>query len=145
MLHNSESREKFCCLTLEFYVLCLYTLNFYVKGQMISKELMAASTKPLILTILKRGESYGYQIIQDVKELSGGSLEWSDGMLYPVLHKLEKDGLVQSRWEVSDEGRRRKYYSITGEGREELSSAKSEWMSVHEVLVKLWGPSPQWV
>lgn len=111
---------------------------------MISKELMAASTRPLILTILKRGESYGYQIIQDVKELSGGSLEWSDGMLYPVLHKMEKDGLVQSRWEVSDEGRRRKYYSITDAGRKELATAKQEWLSVHQVLQKLWGPSPQW-
>lgn len=111
---------------------------------MISKELMAASTRPLILTILKRGESYGYQIIQDVKELSGGTLEWSDGMLYPVLHKLEKDGCIQSRWDVSEEGRRRKYYSITDAGREELASAKSQWMSVHEVLVKLWGPSREW-
>ncbi|MGD8747017.1 MAG: PadR family transcriptional regulator [Balneolaceae bacterium] len=112
---------------------------------MISKELMAASTKPLILTILKRGESYGYQIIQDVKEFSGGSLEWSDGMLYPVLHKMEKDGMIQSRWEVSDEGRRRKYYSITDAGRKELNSAKQQWLNVHEVLKKLWGPSPQWV
>ena len=111
---------------------------------MVSKELMAASTKPLILTILKRGESYGYQIIQDVKELSGGSLQWSDGMLYPVLHKLEKDGLVQSRWDLSEEGRRRKYYSITEAGREELQTAKQQWFSVHEVLKKLWGPSPQW-
>jgi DNA-binding PadR family transcriptional regulator len=106
---------------------------------------MAASTKPLILTILKRGESYGYQIIQDVKEFSGGSLEWSDGMLYPVLHKMEKDGMIQSRWEVSDEGRRRKYYSITDAGRKELNSAKQQWLNVHEVLKKLWGPSPQWV
>lgn len=112
---------------------------------MISKELMAASTRPLILTILKRGESYGYQIIQDVKELSGGKLEWSDGMLYPVLHKLDKEGLVQSRWDISDEGRRRKYYAITDAGRKELAAAKQQWLSVHEVLQKLWGPSPQWV
>lgn len=111
---------------------------------MISKELMAASTRPLILTILKRGESYGYRIIQDVKELSGGSLEWSDGMLYPVLHKLQKDGCIESRWEVSEEGRRRKYYSITEIGREELASAKSEWQSIHQVLQKFWGPAPQW-
>ncbi len=112
---------------------------------MISKELMAASTRPLILTILKRGESYGYQIIQDVKDLSGGTLEWSDGMLYPVLHKLQKDGCIESRWEISEEGRRRKYYSITETGRAELASAKSQWLSVHEVLKKLWGPAPQWV
>lgn len=111
---------------------------------MISKELMAASTRPLILTILKRGESYGYQIIQDMKEYSGGTLEWSDGMLYPVLHKLEKDGCIQSRWEVSEEGRRRKYYSITEAGKEELATAKNQWLSIHKVLHKLWGPTPEW-
>lgn len=111
---------------------------------MISKDLMAASTRPLILTILKSGESYGYQIIQDVKEMSGGTLEWSDGMLYPVLHKLEKDGCIKSRWDVSDEGRRRKYYSITETGKKELANAKSQWLSVHNVLRKLWGPVPEW-
>jgi DNA-binding PadR family transcriptional regulator len=111
---------------------------------MISKELMAASTRPLILTILQCGESYGYQIIQDVKELSGGALEWSDGMLYPVLHKLQKDECIQSRWEISEEGRRRKYYSITEAGKEELAAAKNQWLSIHEVLHKLWGPSTQW-
>ena len=66
-------------------------------------------------------------------------------MLYPVLHKLQKDGCIESRWEVSEEGRRRKYYSITEAGREELADAKQQWLSVHEVLQKLWGPAPQWV
>ena len=112
---------------------------------MISKELMAASTRPLLLTILQRGESYGYLIIQDVAELSGGVLEWSDGMLYPVLHKLQKDGCIESRWELSEEGRRRKYYSITEVGKAELSSVKGEWTNIHDVLVKLWGPRPQWI
>ncbi|GAB5410829.1 MAG: helix-turn-helix transcriptional regulator [Balneolaceae bacterium] len=111
---------------------------------MISKELMAASTRPLILTILKRGKSYGYQIIQDVKQLSGGTLEWSDGMLYPVLHKLQKDGCIQSNWVMSEEGRRRKYYSITEVGLEELQTAKEQWLSIHEVFAKIWGPTPQW-
>lgn len=111
---------------------------------MLSKELMAASTRPLILTILKRGESYGYEIIQEVKKLSGGNLEWSDGMLYPVLNKLRNDELIQSRWEISEEGRKRKYYSITAKGKQELSEAKSQWMNIHEVLVQVWGPTPQW-
>ncbi len=111
---------------------------------MLSKELMAASTRPLILSILKRGESYGYQIIQDVKQLSGGSLEWSDGMLYPVLHKLQKEACIQSRWVVSKEGRKRKYYSITEAGIAELQTAKDQWSSIHEVLEKIWGPAPQW-
>ncbi|MFV1883451.1 MAG: PadR family transcriptional regulator [Balneola sp.] len=111
---------------------------------MISKELMAASTRPLILSILKRGESYGYQIIQDVKQLSGGTLEWSDGMLYPVLHKLQKDGCIQSQWIKSEEGRKRKYYYITEEGVAELQVAKDQWSSIHNVLEAIWGPAPKW-
>ena len=63
---------------------------------MLTKDLVAASSKPLLLSILAGGESYGYEIIQKVRELSGGQIEWSDGMLYPVLHRLERDGLIES-------------------------------------------------
>ena len=107
---------------------------------MISKTLIAASTKPFILSILVKGENYGYQIIQNVKQISGGKLEWSDGMLYPVLHRLEKDGLIQSQWRLSDGSRPRKYYCITDRGREELEVDKQQWLSVHEALSKLWKP-----
>jgi PadR family transcriptional regulator PadR len=109
---------------------------------MISKALIAASTKPMLLSILANGENYGYQIIQNVKRISGGHLEWSDGMLYPVLHRLEKDGLIQSQWRISEEGRRRKYYYITDLGRQELETERSQWMSVHTALSKLWKPLP---
>ncbi|MBA4317594.1 MAG: PadR family transcriptional regulator [Flavobacterium sp.] len=109
---------------------------------MLSKALVAASTKPLILGILRGGENYGYQIIQRVKELSGGSIEWADGMLYPVLHRLEKDGLVSTQWKISDENRMRKYYRLTEAGRAELSAEMEQWVSVNEVLSKLWGPLP---
>jgi len=107
---------------------------------MISKALIAASTKPMILSILLGGENYGYEIIQSVKRISGGKLDWSDGMLYPVLHRLEKDDLIVSQWKVSEEGRRRKYYCITEAGRLELQADMKQWMSVHEALSKLWHP-----
>lgn len=107
---------------------------------MISKALIAASTKPMILSILMSGENYGYQIIQKVKELSGGKLEWSDGMLYPVLHRLEKDRFIRSRWKISNGGRLRKYYTLTEAGREELERERKQWLSVHEALSKLWKP-----
>lgn len=96
----------------------------------------------MILSILLRGENYGYQIIQKVKDLSGGKLEWSDGMLYPVLHRLEKDGCIRSQWKTSDEGRLRKYYRLTDKGREELEKERKQWLSVHEALSKLWKPQP---
>ena len=105
---------------------------------MISKALVAASTKPLILSILKAEESYGYQIIQRVKDLSAGDLKWSDGMLYPVLHRLEKNNLIRSSWIISDKGRHRKYYSITPRGAEALAKDMAEWLNVHGVLARLW-------
>jgi len=109
---------------------------------MISKTLVAASTKPIILSILISGEDYGYQIIQRVKDISGGTLEWSDNMLYPVLRRMEKVGLLISRWKISKEGRMRRYYRITEQGREELDSERHQWMSVHQALSKLWKPLP---
>ncbi len=110
---------------------------------MISRELKAASSKPMILSILSHGESYGYQIIQNIEKLSGGEWEWSEAMLYPVLHRMNSDGLIQSRWEVMDNGRKRKYYNLTEKGEKALAKEKKEWMSVHEVLKTLWGSNPQ--
>ena len=107
---------------------------------MISKTLVAASTKPVILSILVRGEMYGYQIIQHVTEFSGGTLEWSEGMLYPVLHRLEKDGLIQAQWRISDNGRKRKYYHLTCLGQEELEKDRREWIKVNKLLNRLWSP-----
>jgi PadR family transcriptional regulator PadR len=107
---------------------------------MISKALMAASTKPIILSILLEGEDYGYNIIQRVKSASGGFLEWSDGMLYPVLQRLEKERLISSRWIISEEGRYRKYYRITDEGRAALESEMVQWRSIYSALGKLCKP-----
>src|SRR6266550_3731744 len=92
----------------------------------LTKDLVAASAIPLILTILEEGESYGYAIIQRVREVSGGAIEWTDGMLYPVLHRLEAQGAIGSRWRTSpDTGRRRKYYALKREGRKILDEHKA--------------------
>jgi DNA-binding PadR family transcriptional regulator len=112
------------------------------RHRMVSKALVAASTKPIILSILVRGEDYGYQIIQRVKEISGGTLEWSDNMLYPVLHRLESDGFIVSRWKISEGGRLRKYYELTELGRKELETERGQWMDVHKTLSRLWEPLP---
>jgi len=104
---------------------------------MLTKGLMAASTKPLILTILGRGKNYGYEIIEQVKALSGGELVWADGMLYPVLHKLEADKLIASEWIVKDD-RKRKYYKLTDKGKKELAVEKEAWLTVHNTLMRLW-------
>jgi PadR family transcriptional regulator, regulatory protein PadR len=104
----------------------------------LEKELVAASSVPLVLSILSEGDSYGYAIIQRVKELSGGKIEWTDGMLYPVLHWLEDQGFVRSRWTKSEAGRKRKYYSLRPEGRQALRKQKDQWSLVSSTLNQLW-------
>ncbi|HEY0548337.1 MAG TPA: PadR family transcriptional regulator [Verrucomicrobiae bacterium] len=106
----------------------------------LEKELVAASSMPLILSILSESDSYGYAIIQRVKELSGGKIEWTDGMLYPVLHWLKDQRLVRSRWVKSDSGRKRKYYSIQPAGRQALRQQKEQWMAVTSTLNQIWKP-----
>jgi PadR family transcriptional regulator, regulatory protein PadR len=104
----------------------------------INKDLVAASSTPLVLAILAEGDSYGYAILKRVRELSGGALEWTDGMLYPVLHRLERSGLIESRWETAESGRRRKYYRITRAGREQLADERRQWQSVDQTLRNIW-------
>lgn len=101
---------------------------------MIRKELVAASAEPLILSLLAKGESYGYAIIQEIKARSENRMEWTDGMLYPVLHRLERKGLIKSRWAEPENGRKRKYYSIKKDGRQALEEHHDHWDIVHSVL-----------
>ena len=104
----------------------------------LSKDLVAASSTPLVLAILTEGESYGYAIIRRVAELSGGHLQWTDGMLYPVLHRLERQGLVAAKWGKSETGRRRKYYRLTREGRAQLAAERQRWKVVDQTLHAIW-------
>lgn len=105
---------------------------------MLSKELVAASTVPLVLSVLTEGESYGYALIQRVRELSRGRIEWTEGMLYPVLHWMEDEGLIESEWREAETGRKRKYYRLRKEGRKALRQEREQWMTVHETLTNLW-------
>ena len=104
----------------------------------IEKDLVAASATPLVLAILAEGESYGYAILKRVRELSGGELEWTDGMLYPLLHRLERLGHVQTEWRTPPEGRRRKYYVITDGGRAALAEQQRQWVTVTRALNDVW-------
>ncbi len=106
---------------------------------MISKEMIGASTIPIILSILIEGEDYGYEIIKKVKTYSGGQLEWSEPMLYPVLHRLDRGGYITATWKVLDNGRKRKYYAITAEGKSLLAEKKSEWQQMMLMLSNMWG------
>lgn len=105
----------------------------------IDKDLVAASATPLVLGILAEDESsYGYAILKRIRELSDGNIEWTDGMLYPLLHRLERLGHVKSSWQTSDVGRRRKHYALTDAGRQALADRQSQWTVVSEALDRVW-------
>jgi len=107
----------------------------------IDKDLVAASATPLVLAILADGESYGYAILKRVRELSGGELEWTDGMLYPLLHRLGRLGYVTTEWRTPPEGRRRRYYVLTDDGRAALAEQQRQWVTVTQALGDVWrGP-----
>jgi len=100
----------------------------------IHKDLVAASATPLVLAILGEGQSYGYAIIKRVSEVSGGELQWTDGMLYPLLHRLERNGFVEAVWGLSETGRKRKYYRLTPAGADHLDQQRKQWHVVDQAL-----------
>ncbi len=104
----------------------------------VSKELVGASAVKIILSVLAQGDSYGYDILQKVKELSGGRIKWNEGSIYPVLKKMEMQGMIKSYWKMEDNERPRKYYNLLEQGVIELQNEKDEWNMVNSVLVKLW-------
>lgn len=119
-----------------YTVVNLFHLHVSAHAPM-KKDLVAASSEPLVLSLLSHGESYGYEIIQKLKALSDGEVNWTDGMLYPVLHRLERKGMLKSRW-VRKDNRRRKYYRISAAGRRSLSKEKQDWLLVQRMLQDLW-------
>lgn len=130
--------ELQCIMLLRMSEVELLGAAQHVKLMQINKDLIAASSTPLVLAILAEADSYGYAILQRVRELSGGHLEWTDGMLYPVLHRLERLGHVEARWEVAESGRRRKYYRITSQGRTQLTEERRQWQAVDAALRGIW-------
>lgn len=110
---------------------------------MLTRELAGASAKSLILSVLAQGESYGYVILQRIEVLSDGALSCDDSTLYPVLHRLKKQGLLASSWRQADNQRRRKYYALTAKGKKALAHEKQQCPRVDTVLAQLWDPQPR--
>lgn len=104
----------------------------------LSKDLIAASATPLILSILSVEESYGYQIIRKMKLISDDRIHWKEGTLYPVLHKMETSGIIKSKWKLAENGRKRKYYQINNKGRQVLDEELDHWRLIFNSLKKLW-------
>ena len=121
--------------TLYFYAFWIEVSEGVVQ---IDKDLVAASATPLVLAILAERESYGYALLKRVRELSGGELEWTDGMLYPLLHRLGRLGYVTTEWRTPPEGRRRRYYVLTDDGRAALAEQQRQWVTVTRALGDVW-------
>jgi PadR family transcriptional regulator, regulatory protein PadR len=121
--------------------LCFYVLRLRARRAVVNidKDLVAASATPLVLAILADSESYGYAILKRVREISDGELEWTDGMLYPLLHRLHRLGYVTREWRIPPEGRRRRYYAITDDGHAALAEHRRQWVTVARALGDAWG------
>jgi PadR family transcriptional regulator PadR len=104
----------------------------------VTKDLVAASATPMVLGILAEEASYGYAILRRINELSGGELAWTEGLLYPLLHRLERVGHVEASWQSVAGERRRKYYRITDQGLAELAEQRRQWDTVVGALKAIW-------
>lgn len=99
-------------------------------------QLLKGTTPLLVLTILRDGELYGYEIAQRIRERSGGAFVPSEGSLYPALHSLEAEGALQATWRDSDKGPRRRYYRITPKGGALLAEREREWTSFATAMAR---------
>jgi len=105
------------------------------------KELVGASTSLLILALLGREASYGYELVKRINAEAEGLFEWQEGTVYPVLHKLEKQGLIRAQWQETASGRRRKYYHLITRGREALAEQAEEWRGFSALVSRMTGPA----
>ncbi len=103
----------------------------------IARELKRGSLELIVLHLLSLGEAYGYEIVTKLSESTGGSLEVTDGTLYPVLYRLERGGFVDVRWETLKRGVPRKYYRLTAAGRAELAQLTREWTTFADAMARL--------
>lgn len=105
-----------------------------------SRDLLRGSAELLILALLRDRPMYGYEIIRELRERSEGYFAMEEGLLYPTLHRLEREGLLRAEWQLVD-GRRRRYYAITESGLAALSSATAEWTTFSQKFLGILNPS----
>ena len=106
----------------------------------VSKDLIGASSIPIVLSILKRGDSYGFEIAQYIKEATKGKITFGEASIYPVLKKLEKKKMIKSYWKIDEDTRPRRYYKLLKAGEKQLHKSIYEWEDFHSALKVLWNP-----
>jgi PadR family transcriptional regulator PadR len=110
---------------------------------MFDRDLVRSIASPVILKLLQERTMYGYEIIKTVNERTEGRFQWKEGTLYPCLHRLESDGLIESEWQVSESNRKRKYYHITPKGEILLADKVSEWGQFTDTVNQVLFHKPQ--
>jgi DNA-binding PadR family transcriptional regulator len=110
-----------------------------------SKELLKGSADTLVLSSFVEGEKYGYQVVKELERRSEGFFCFKEGTLYPILHRLERQGLLSARWETMPNGSERRYYALTARGRRELASKLTEWRTFVKAVGRVTGsPALDW-
>ena len=105
----------------------------------IDRQLLKGSISLLLLNLLSRGDMYGYEILQEASRRSAKTFEFKEGTLYPALHQLEKKGLIQAQWRTGDNGRERKYYSLTAKGKKAARDYERQWQHLSGVVTAVLG------
>ncbi|KKK33583.1 DNA-binding protein [Mesobacillus campisalis] len=106
---------------------------------MFNRELVKGSTSLLLLQLLEERDMYGYELVKELESRSGNEFSVKEGTLYPALHKLEKQEYIECYWQEQEKGPARKYYKITGAGKEMLVEKTREWNDFVSVMNKLMG------
>lgn len=101
------------------------------------QQLLKGLIDPIILSLINRLPMYGYQIVKELEQRTAGDLTLKGGTVYPALMRLERNGLVASKWHQTDRRRGRRYYQITDRGRQFLASCLSDWHEFYMVINKL--------
>lgn len=91
------------------------------------RELLKGNTDSLLLCLISREPTYGYQIVKELERRSNGYFQFKEGTLYPALHRLEREGLIEGRWQILPSGQQRRYYYITEKGQQVLSTRLATW------------------
>lgn len=92
-----------------------------------NSDLARATLEPVLLEVIAGGATYGYEIVRAIQSASNGQMAAQEGTVYPALHRLEKRGFLKAQWQESPEGRKRKHYALTSDGRARLAALRAEW------------------
>lgn len=103
----------------------------------LERELMRGAGPTAVLKLLSGREMYGYELVEALSKQTDGVLAMGQSTLYPMLYNLEAKGLIEAAWRAGDNGRDRKYYTLTGKGKKKLKADLEAWASLSEAMTSI--------